>query len=99
MIYYSAQLDQLYNSTLAAVICRNSDAVEYSQPFVMRKIGANNEIVSCSRLDTFDFTPWQSRGTDTAINAKVKVNYETSNVRSFKTKDKDIVDTAIKPKL
>lgn len=65
----------------------------------MRKIGADNEIVNCARLDTFDFTPWLSRGTDSADMAKIKVNFETSNVRSFVNKNKDIVDTYIKPKL
>lgn len=54
-------MSQLYNTTLASIICRNSDAVEYSQRFVMRKIGRDNEIEPCSRLDTFDFTAWQSR--------------------------------------
>lgn len=52
------QLKQIYNTTLASIICRNSDAVEHSQPFVMQQIRAGNEIANCQQLDTFDFSPW-----------------------------------------
>lgn len=48
---------------MAGIICRNSDAVEYSQPFVMRKVGSGNEIVNCRQLDQFQFKPWKSKGT------------------------------------
>lgn len=47
---------------MAGIICRNSDAVQYSQPYVMRKVGKANEIVNCRQLDQFQFTPWKSRG-------------------------------------
>lgn len=57
----SDQLDEIYRTALAAVICRNSDAVDKSQPLVMRKAGEGNEIVSCAELDTFSFDPWKER--------------------------------------
>ncbi|KAJ6637042.1 Peroxidasin [Pseudolycoriella hygida] len=52
------QLKQIYNTTLASIICRNSDAVEASQPFVMQQIRSGNEVTDCQLLDTFDFSPW-----------------------------------------
>ncbi len=52
------QLKQIYNTTLASILCRNSDAVEHSQPFVMQQIRSDNEITNCQLLDTFDFSPW-----------------------------------------
>lgn len=55
----SDQLNEIYQTTLSGIICRNSDAVEYSQTYVMRKIGEGNEIVNCKQLDRFDFNPWK----------------------------------------
>lgn len=51
-------MKQIYNTTLASILCRNSDAVEYSQPYVMQQIRTDNEVTNCQLLDTFDFSPW-----------------------------------------
>ncbi|KAG4075552.1 hypothetical protein HA402_003377 [Bradysia odoriphaga] len=56
--FSAGQLKQIYNTTLASIICRNSDAVEHSQPFVMQQIRTDNEVTNCQLLDTFDFSPW-----------------------------------------
>lgn len=56
---FTDQLTQIYGTTLAAVICRNSDAVDRVQKFVMRRIEViNNPMVSCSEIDTFSFDAW-----------------------------------------
>lgn len=53
------QLTQIYGTSLAAIICRNSDAVERVQKFVMRRVESrNNPMVSCSEVDTFSLDPW-----------------------------------------
>lgn len=77
------QLEQIYNSTLAAIICRNSDAVEYSQPYVMRKVSTDNEITKCSLLDTFDFSPWKLYAENNKFNKFVKISNSQLNVLNF----------------
>lgn len=53
------QLTQIYGTSLAAIICRNSDAVDRVQKFVMRRVeNRNNPMVSCSEIDTFSLDPW-----------------------------------------
>lgn len=59
--YISEQLNEIYDTTLAGVICRNSDAVTQSQKYVMRKVSENNEIVNCDTIDTFNFEPWKEQ--------------------------------------
>lgn len=54
-----AQLHQIYDTSLAAIICRNSDAVNQSPREVMRKVSPKNPVVICSQLDTFSFIPWR----------------------------------------
>lgn len=55
------QLDEIYNTTLAAIICRNSDAVVESQRFVMRKVSDTNRLMPCNAIDTFNFEAWRER--------------------------------------
>lgn len=55
----AAQLQQIYETSLAALICRNSDAVNRSPGEVMRKVSRDNPVVDCSQLDTFSFAPWR----------------------------------------
>lgn len=55
------QLNEIYDTTLAAIICRNSDAVNESQKYVMRKAGDDNEILNCNHIDTFNFAPWKEK--------------------------------------
>lgn len=56
------QLQQIRGTTLAAVLCRNSDDVSESPEFVMRTVSATNPMRSCAALDTFDFGPWSESG-------------------------------------
>lgn len=56
---FTDQLTQIYGTTLSAIICRNSDAVDRVQKLVMRRIESrNNPMVSCSGIDTFSLEPW-----------------------------------------
>lgn len=55
------QLTQLYGTSLAAVICRNSDAITSVQKFVMKRLGENNPIIDCSEIDKFSFEPWREQ--------------------------------------
>lgn len=76
MIAIPEQLNEIYNTTLAGVICRNSDAVEYSQTFVMRKVGEGNEIVNCNQLDRLDFSPWRDKN---AGSSRPQPRFENKN--------------------
>lgn len=56
--HFSEQLNQIYGTSLAGVICRNSDAVDTVQRNVMKRIERDNPIVSCSEIDTFSIGAW-----------------------------------------
>lgn len=54
------QLDEIRKTTLAGVICDNSDNVEYVQPRVMEQSsGATNKNVPCSNIAAPDLNPWK----------------------------------------
>ncbi|KAH8419210.1 hypothetical protein KR222_010706 [Zaprionus bogoriensis] len=56
-----AQLAEIYKSSLAAVICRNSDGIRRVRQHVMeRHSTAGNRYVNCVELEGFDFNfePW-----------------------------------------
>ncbi|XP_055636731.1 myeloperoxidase [Toxorhynchites rutilus septentrionalis] len=50
------QLQQIYNTRLSSIICRNSDAITNSPVYLMRKVdGDDNPVLPCEELDTFSF--------------------------------------------
>ncbi|XP_070493770.1 salivary peroxidase/catechol oxidase [Chironomus tepperi] len=53
------QLKQIFDTSLSSVLCRNSDKVEYSQQYVMKKLSVTNPLIKCSDLDSFNFLPWK----------------------------------------
>lgn len=55
------QLQQIFTTTLSSVICRNSDKVEFSQRYVMKRVSGTNPFLSCSEMDIFSFEPWRER--------------------------------------
>lgn len=55
------QLTQLYGTSLAGVICRNSDAIAAVQRHVMKRLGDSNPILNCSEIDRFSFEPWREQ--------------------------------------
>jgi peroxidase len=78
----SAQLSQIFDTTLSSIICRNSDHVEYAQRYVMKKVTKTNNMELCSKIDTFDFEPWKEKERGTV---KVGVDDGRVQVRSIKT--------------
>lgn len=54
------QLKELYKTTLSGIICRNSDAIDRTQKYVMeRENTEENASVDCEELKQFDFSPWK----------------------------------------
>ncbi|EDV94536.1 chorion peroxidase [Drosophila grimshawi] len=59
--FTKTQLDEIYKSSLAAIICRNSDNIQQVRPHLMeRQQGDDNRHVNCTNLEgfQFDFQPW-----------------------------------------
>lgn len=65
--FTGAQLKQIRETTLAAVLCRNSDDVSEAPKHVMRTITETNSQQLCSDLDTFDFGPWREGDSDVGL--------------------------------
>lgn len=95
----SDQLKQIYNTTLASILCRNSDAVETSQPYVMQQIRTDNEVTSCQLLDTFDFTPWIYDPLTKSVVNFVKVQNNQVKAVNIVSNPSSIVDKSKKIKL
>lgn len=53
------QLDELRKTSLAQIICDNSDDLDIIQPRVMESIGENNTYVSCSEIECPDLQYWK----------------------------------------
>lgn len=59
------QLQQIYDTKLSSIICRNSDAITHSPASLMRKVDRElNPEVPCAELDTFDFGVFRERKRD-----------------------------------
>lgn len=76
------QLAQIYGTTLAAIICRNSNSVNDVQRFVMRNIGPNNPVIACSDIDTFSFVPWKEDPYYRNL-VSVKTTSQQSSIKMF----------------
>lgn len=74
----TGQLHQIFNTSLSTIICQNTDRVEYTQRYVMKRVSETNRMEKCSDLDTFDFEPWKQE------TSKVDVKNKESHVRSIK---------------
>lgn len=58
---FAAQLEEIYKSSLAAIICRNSDGILHVRQHVMERRRRNgNRDVDCVELEGFEFNfePW-----------------------------------------
>lgn len=78
--FRSDQLKQIYNTTLASIICQNSDNVAESQKYLMRVVDKDNPLIACSELNNFDFKPWTSSESRMHL---VKVNEDDVGIRSI----------------
>lgn len=76
------QLHQIFNTSLSSIICRNTDHVDYSQRYVMKRVSKTNPMEKCTELDTFSFEPWREAHHEMS---KVSVADNESRVSSIKT--------------
>nr|XP_036673139.1 chorion peroxidase [Drosophila suzukii]XP_036673140.1 chorion peroxidase [Drosophila suzukii]XP_036673141.1 chorion peroxidase [Drosophila suzukii] len=93
--FSKAQLAEIYKTSLAAIICRNSDGINRVREHVMKRLSdKGNPQVNCEDLEGFhfNFEPWSedkqpqelhstgiSRGS-TSVRVMTKENHRTSNV-------------------
>ncbi|XP_077300740.1 peroxidasin homolog cardinal [Arctopsyche grandis] len=52
------QLNEIRKTTLAGIICRNGDALEDVQLYVMRSVGSDNPLIKCSTIPEPDLGHW-----------------------------------------
>lgn len=57
--FTNEQLREIKKSTLARVICDNSDNVQYTQLYVMQSVDKNNPNVPCTDISSLDLNPWK----------------------------------------
>uniref|UniRef100_A0AAG5CN83 Chorion peroxidase n=1 Tax=Anopheles atroparvus TaxID=41427 RepID=A0AAG5CN83_ANOAO len=58
--FTEGQLQQIYDTKLSSIICRNSDSIEQSPVYLMKRTDLQtNPDSACSQLDTFDFEPFR----------------------------------------
>ncbi|XP_053658081.1 chorion peroxidase [Anopheles marshallii] len=54
--FTEGQLQEIYNTKLSSIICRNSDNIEQSPVYLMKRTDPQtNPETDCKQLDTFDF--------------------------------------------
>lgn len=58
LLFVTAQLDEIRKTSLAGIICDNSDEVTSLQPEVMRSVNPSNARVPCSQVPRPDLTKW-----------------------------------------
>jgi peroxidase len=73
------QLAEIRKSSLARIICDNSDNIESVQPLVMEKIRDDNQLVPCKTLQEPKWSPWKEslphiRLSDDTISVKTSGN-------------------------
>lgn len=70
------QLQEIRKTSLAHVICDNSDKLDYVQPYVMQRVGEGNEYTPCIAIPRPDLTKWKDadlpriRFSDNSISVK-----------------------------
>uniref|UniRef100_A0A182QP98 Uncharacterized protein n=1 Tax=Anopheles farauti TaxID=69004 RepID=A0A182QP98_9DIPT len=58
--FTEGQLQQIYQTKLSSVICRNSDNIAQSPVYLMKRTDTRtNPETNCKQLDTFDFEPFR----------------------------------------
>ncbi|EFA11560.1 peroxidase isoform X1 [Tribolium castaneum] len=71
------QLAEIRKTSLARIICDNSDEVDEVQPLVMEKIRSDNKVVPCSALPAPQWGPWKE-----ALH-RVRTSADTLSVESI----------------
>lgn len=52
------QLEQIYNSSMARLLCDNSDDIEEIQRLPLRSISSENPVVNCTEIPVLDLKIW-----------------------------------------
>lgn len=77
---FSAQLKEIWKTSLAGIICQNSDGMQMVQKYVMQqKNEDSNPYVNCEKVGNFNFLPW-SESYVKSLYSKVKVSYDQLKV-------------------
>ncbi|XP_040171209.1 LOW QUALITY PROTEIN: chorion peroxidase [Anopheles arabiensis] len=85
--FTEAQLQQIYNTKLSSVICRNSDHIEQSPVYLMKRTDSRtNPETDCKQLDTFDFEPFREDAEQPQRNRPAKIATERMKVLVFEPK-------------
>lgn len=78
--FLSAQLREIWKTSLAGIICQNSDGVEEVQKYVMQQRNEEtNPYIDCEKIKNFNFLPW-SESYIKQLFAKVKVSHSQMKV-------------------
>lgn len=83
---FAAQLAEIYKSSLAAIICRNSDSIHRVREHVMERRRRNgNRDVDCVQLEGFEFNfePWSGNKQTVKLH-KATFSQPMSLVRAMK---------------
>ncbi|KAL5283500.1 HPX6 family protein [Megaselia abdita] len=75
-----AQLKEIWKTSLAGIICQNSDGVQKVQKYVMHQRNEDtNPFVNCEELGKFNFLPW-SESYVKSLFTKVKISHDGMKV-------------------
>lgn len=78
--YFSAQVKEIWKTTLAGIICQNSDGVQTVQKFVMQQKNEETNVhVNCEEVGNFNFLPW-SESYVKSLFSKVKISHDQIKV-------------------
>lgn len=81
-------MKEIWKTSLAGIICQNSDKVQKIQKYVMRQSdGKSNPYINCDEVKNFNFLPW-SESYIKKLFAKVKVSQDQINVLAKKSSNK-----------
>ena len=80
------QLNQIFDTTLSSILCKNSDSVEYSQRYVMKRVTNTNPLVKCENMDTFNFEPWREMNSNYKLHT-INFNSDESEVHILKKRN------------
>ncbi|RZC33028.1 peroxidase, partial [Asbolus verrucosus] len=71
------QLDEVRKTSLAKIICDNSDNVDTVQPLVMEKIRNDNQLTNCNILPEPNWNSWKEKSARVKISDDDKISIKT----------------------
>lgn len=73
-VFSPAQLNELKKTSLAKIICENSDNIDYIQKDVFLNAKFPNEMLKCSSLEDVSLEPWRNCCEDNAKGMFIKIH-------------------------